>query len=141
MLGWLSLQRMILTLTLAWLLVPLLEIRGVSLAEVASIAASLTVLRLVATNRDPRPKLAENAGLLRLAVVVGVSWSAGTLLSLQVSHLPLVSQSAICIVVIFATYIGAARLVRMPELSAVTALLRRAPSRLEQSPARDFRAR
>ena len=138
-LGWLSLQRMILTLVLAWLLVPLLAIRGVSLAEVVSIAATLAALHLVATHRDPRPRLAENAGLLRLAVIAAVSWSAGTFLSLQAGHLPLMSQCAICIVAIFATYIGAARLVRMPELSAVAALLRRMPGRLEQSPVSDFR--
>jgi putative peptidoglycan lipid II flippase len=128
-LGWLSLQRMIITLVFGALLVLPLGIRGVVLSDTLAILVTLVSLHWITTGSLGWSQELAKGSFPRLAIAVVVAWGIAKMISsMSILSSPWV-QCALGATAALSAYLGVARILRIPELTTVMALFRAAGPR------------
>ena len=123
-LGWLALQRLVITLLIAWLLVRPLGLRGLALADTLALGATLVGLHAVTTGAWRLSDALTWRTLFKLLGAAGAAWITARLVA---GALPAESPALQCLVagaVGLAIYLGVAWVLRSAELARLLSIIK-----------------
>jgi putative peptidoglycan lipid II flippase len=124
-LGWLSLQRMVLTLMLASIVGISLGVSGLALSDTLAVIVTALSLHHAATGSWGSIRAVRTNGGLARAVLAGiVSWCAATVVFSGLTGLPSWMRCGLGAAAALVCYIGLAHFTKSPELAAVVTLFR-----------------